>query len=269
MSTLETIVAYKKKEVEEKKALIPTKLLEQSIYFPTATISLAEYLKRDDKIGVIAEIKRRSPSNPEINPNVNVERTSIGYMQSGASALSVLTDNHFFGGTNEDLTVARKFNFCPILRKDFIIDEYQIVEAKSIGADAILLIAAVLTEPEIKRLATFAQSLDLEILMEIHDESELNNVDLSYVHVLGVNNRNLKTMEVNLETSMSLAEKLPQSTTKISESGIKSAEDAAKLKQFGYDGFLIGELFMKCTRPERACMQFIDELMEMIPVKSA
>ena len=144
MNILDQIIEHKRKETEERKSLYPVRLLEQSIYFGTKPVSLCHYIRRRDKSGIIAEIKRKSPSKGVINAYVSVERTSIGYMQAGASALSVLTDKQFFGGSNDDLTVARKFNFCPILRKDFTLDEYQIVEAKSIGADAILLIAAAL-----------------------------------------------------------------------------------------------------------------------------
>ena len=153
MNILDQILAHKRKEVDERKGLYPVKLLEQSIYFATPAVSLKKYLLREDKSGIIAEIKRKSPSKGIINPHISVERTSIGYMQAGASALSVLTDKEFFGGSNEDLTLARKFNFCPILRKDFVIDEYQVIEAKSIGADAILLIAAALEPGRIKELS--------------------------------------------------------------------------------------------------------------------
>ena len=145
MTILEQIIEHKRKEVVQRKELYPIKLLEKSIYFSSPTVSLKQYLVREDKIGIIAEIKRRSPSLGMINAYVDVERTSIGYMQAGASAISVLTDQTFFAGKNEDLTIARKFNYCPILRKDFTVDEYQIIEAKSIGADAILLLANVLT----------------------------------------------------------------------------------------------------------------------------
>ena len=137
MNILEKIVEQKKKEMAERKSLYPVKLLEQSIFFASPTVSLKKYVQRKDLSGIIAELKRKSPSKGAINPYVSIERTSIGYMQAGASALSILTDKEFFGGSNEDLMVARKFNYCPILRKDFTIDEYQIVEAKSIGADAI------------------------------------------------------------------------------------------------------------------------------------
>ena len=197
MDILEKIIANKRQEVAERKSLIPEKLLERSIFYETTPLSLKKYLLRADKSGIIAEIKRKSPSKGVINPYVSVERTSIGYMQSGASALSVLTDKEFFGGSNEDLTTARKFNFCPILRKDFIIDEYQVVEAKSIGADAILLIAAVLEKDELKRLGKKAHELGLEVLLEVHNEEELSAIN-EHVDVLGVNNRNLKTFEVTL-----------------------------------------------------------------------
>src|SRR5438874_1033438 len=159
MNILEEIVAHKAKEVQERKELYPVKLLERSIHFNSPTVSLKNYLQRKDKVGVIAEIKRRSPSKGTINKYVDIEKVSIGYMQAGASGLSVLTDEKYFGGKNEDLTKARKFNYCPILRKDFTIDEYQVTEAKSIGADAVLLIAAVLSKEKIKELAILAHQL--------------------------------------------------------------------------------------------------------------
>src|SRR3954471_1740242 len=152
MNILDKILAHKVKEVEERKGLYPVKLLEQSIFFGSQTVSMKKYIQRPDKSGIIAEFKRKSPSKGIINAYASVERTSIGYMQAGASALSVLTDKEFFGGTSEDLMTARKYNFCPIIRKDFTIDEYQIIEAKSIGADAILLIAAVLEPTQLKAL---------------------------------------------------------------------------------------------------------------------
>src|SRR5918993_1938530 len=169
MNILDQIIEHKRKEVSERKELYPIKFLEQSIFFGTQPVSLKRYIQREDKSGIIAELKRKSPSKGVINPHVSVERTSIGYMQAGASALSVLTDKNLFGGSNEDLTMARKFNFCPILRKDFTIDEYQIIEAKSIGADAILLIAAALDAPRLKTLASFAHTFGLEVLLEVHN----------------------------------------------------------------------------------------------------
>lgn len=260
MNILDKIIEQKRKEVEERKALYPTRLLEQSIYFTSPVVSLKKYVTRKDKSGIIAEIKRKSPSKGIINPHVSIERTSIGYMQAGASALSVLTDKEFFGGTNDDLTVARKFNYCPILRKDFTIDEYQIVEAKSIGADAILLIAAVMTPTRVKELANFAHSLGLEVLLEVHDEQELTSNLEAPVDLMGVNNRNLKNFEVSIDVSKRLSPLMPAGMVKVSESGISDPRTIVELRQHGYDGFLMGENFMKNSRPEGAAKEFIDTL---------
>ncbi len=260
MNILEEIVAHKHKEVAERKSLYPIKLLEKSIFFESQPVSLKKYLLRPDKVGIIAEIKRKSPSKGMINAYVSIERTSVGYMQAGASALSVLTDTNFFGGKNEDLTVARKFNFCPILRKDFIIDEYQIVEAKSIGADAILLIAAVLSPHQIQSLAAFAHTLGLEVLLEVHDKEELNRSINAAIDAVGVNNRNLKDFTVDINLSKELAPAIPDEFIKVSESGISQAETILDLGNYGYKGFLIGETFMKNSRPEKACAALIDKL---------
>lgn len=260
MNILDEIIDHKKKEVEERKSLYPVKLLEKSIYFPSPTVSLRKYIQRPDKSGVIAEIKRKSPSKGILNKNVSIERTSIGYMQAGASALSILTDNKFFGGSNDDLTIARKYNFCPILRKDFTIDEYQVIEAKSIGADAILLIAAALEVKTAERLATFAHSLGLEVLLEVHDENELKQTQSVDADLIGVNNRSLKTFEVSTDVSKRLAPLIPNDKVKVSESGLSDPAVIGELKKFGYEGFLIGETFMKNGRPEEAAMEFINRL---------
>src|SRR5579859_612544 len=257
MNILETIVEQKKKEVAERKSLYPIKLLEQSIFFASPTVSLKKYVQRKDKSGIIAEIKRKSPSKGAINPYVSIERTSIGYMQAGASALSILTDKEFFGGSNDDLTVARKFNYCPILRKDFTIDEYQIIEAKSIGADAVLLIAAILDPQEVKRLSVFAHSLGLEVLLEVHSAQELYPDLFSEVELIGVNNRDLKSFEVSLDVSRKLAGMIPSEVIKVSESGISSPEAIHELRTLGFEGFLMGENFMKHSRPETAAREFI------------
>jgi indole-3-glycerol phosphate synthase len=260
MSILDQIIEHKRKEVSDRKSLYPPKLLEQSIFFLSPTVSLKKYVTREDKSGIIAEFKRKSPSKGIINQHVSIERTTIGYMQAGASALSVLTDKTFFGGSNEDLTLVRKFNFCPLLRKDFTVDEYQILEAKSIGADAILLIAAVLDPSEAKNLADFAHSLGLEVLLEVHDEVELQkNLNVG-ADLIGVNNRNLKTFEVSVDVSKKLAALIPDEIVKVSESGISAPETIVELRRFGYRGFLIGETFMKHPRPEVAAGQFIGQL---------
>jgi len=263
MNILEKIIEHKKKEVIECKSLYPTKLLEQSIFFPSNTVSLKKYLLREDKMGIIAEIKRKSPSKGMIHEFVSIEQTSIGYMQGGASALSILTDTEFFSGKNEDLTTARKYNYCPILRKDFTIDEYQIVEAKSIGADAILLIAAVHTPKKLSALAKFAKSLGLEVLMEVHNGEELKSHLNEHLDVVGVNNRDLKSFDVNVDTSIALVQNIPDQFVKISESGISNPETVIKLKSHGFQGFLIGEYFMSHSRPGAACAEFIQKIKKM------
>jgi len=264
MNILEKIIDKKRGEVREKKELYPFKLLEKSIYFNSPVVSLKKYILRDDKVGIIAEYKRKSPSKGMINQYAPVERTSIGYMQAGASALSVLTDTEFFGGKSDDLTIARKFNYCPILRKDFIVDEYQIIEAKSIGADAILLLANVSTPKEIKSFSKTAKSLGLEIVLEIRDKSELRSV-CEAVDCVGVNNRDLKNFETNVKRSFELAAMIPDDFIKISESGIDSVKTIHELKKAGYRGFLIGETFMKNSRPEIACANFIAEVIGANP----
>lgn len=260
MSILDQIIAHKEKEVAERKSLFPEKLLEQSAYFKGKPVSMKKYILRDDKSGIIAEFKRKSPSKGVLNQHVGVERTSIGYMQAGASALSIITDKEYFGGKNEDLTVARRFNFCPILRKDFIIDEYQIIEAKSIGADTILLIAAALSPDRIKQLASFAKNFEMEVLLEVHNLEELQkNLDAN-VDLIGVNNRNLSTFETNIEHSIQLAEHIPAQFVKVTESGLNDAKKIVELKKYGYRGFLIGEAFMRNARPEQACAKLIEEI---------
>lgn len=258
MNILDQIIAHKRKEVVERSELVPVKLLEKSIYFDSKVVSMKKYILREDKTGIIAEFKRRSPSKGDINPGASVETVTIGYMQAGASALSILTDQHFFGGKNEDLTLARKFNFCPILRKDFIIEEYQILEAKSIGADCILLIAAALEPKRLSELAAFAHSLGMEVLMEVHDLTELEASLNPHLDLVGVNNRSLKTFNVSLDTSFSLVDRIPNEFVKISESGISQPETLIQLKEAGFNGFLIGENFMKTSRPQQAALNFMN-----------
>lgn len=263
MNILEKIIADKYREVAERKSLIPVKLLEKSIFFDGKVVSMKKYVTDPEKSGIIAEFKRKSPSKGLINGAASVEQVSIGYMQAGASALSVLTDQEYFGGSSEDLKVARKFNFCPILRKDFVVDEYQIIEAKSIGADCILLIAAALEPEKLKSLAYFAKSLGLEVLLEVHDGEELEKSLNDGVDLVGVNNRNLKTFDVSIDTSLELVSAIPSSFIKISESGISDPKTLIELKKAGFDGFLIGENFMKSSRPEQAAYNFIKEFKKL------
>ncbi|MGY6559217.1 MAG: indole-3-glycerol phosphate synthase TrpC [Nitritalea sp.] len=257
MTILDQIIAHKREEVAERQSLIPEKLLEKSVFFDNQVVSLKKYLQDPEKTGIIAEFKRQSPSKGLINGSASVEKTSIGYMQAGASALSILTDEKYFGGHADDLKEARRFNFCPILRKDFIIDPYQIIEAKSMGADVILLIAAALDPKTLRELARFAKSLGLEVLMEVHDAEELERSLCPELDVVGVNNRSLKTFEVSLQTSHALISQIPDSFVKISESGLHRPEDLVELREVGYQGFLIGERFMQSSRPHQAAYNFM------------
>ncbi len=261
MNILDKIILNKEREVAERKKLYPIGLIEQSAFFNRQTISFKKELLREDRVGVIAEFKRKSPSKGVINDTVSVEEVTSGYIRAGASALSILTDTEYFGGTSEDLKNARKVNNCPLLRKDFIIDEYQIIEAKSIGADVILLLANVLNAKQIRQFAQFAKSFGLEVLLEIRDKDELQTIN-EFVDAVGVNNRNLKDFNVNLSQSFDLANLIPKDFVKISESGIGLAKTIHELKAAGFRGFLMGETFMKANQPELACANFIKEVNE-------
>jgi len=260
MNILEKIVANKKDEIRARKELYPEKLLEKSLFFPSETVSLKHYLNRKDKSGIIAEVKRKSPSAQNLHPYLSVEELSIGYMQAGASALSILTDQKYFGGSNKDLEIARKFNFCPILRKDFIIDEYQIVESKSIGADVILLIARILDHNQIVTFSKLAHSLGLEVLLEVHTKAELDNSLAESIDLVGVNNRDLDTLNTDIQRSIELSELIPAEFTKVSESGLKSENEILLLKQKGFAGFLIGQSFLAHADPERECARLISKI---------
>lgn len=259
MGILEQIVQNKRREIDLKKSVIPVSQLESSMLFEKATTSLAVNL-RSSTFGIIAEHKRRSPSKPIINSSFSVEDVVQGYEMAGVSGISVLTDAKYFGGSLEDLLLARASVSLPILRKDFILDEYQIIEAKANGADVILLIAAALSSAEITQLAAVAKSLALEVLLEVHNEDELHRSILPGIDMIGVNNRNLKTFEVNLETSMRLSEKIPHEFVKVTESGLSSVNDIRELSKYGYQGFLIGERFMKTENAGAAVKSFIDDL---------
>jgi indole-3-glycerol phosphate synthase len=263
MSVLEQIIEYKKSEVRRRKSETSVSELELSSYFSRAPLSLIACLQEGTRTGIIAEFKRRSPSKGIINERASVIDVTRAYTKNGASGLSVLTDENFFGGRVEDLIEART-NEVPILRKDFVIDEYQIIEAKSIGADVILLIAACLTPPEVKRLSKFAKTLGLEVLLELYDEKELGHI-CDETQVVGINNRNLKTFEVNIEQSLKMAEKIPNDKIKIAESGIHSADDVVLFRKHGFKGFLIGELFMREPDPAIAFAEFVNALRIMPP----
>lgn len=257
MKILETIRQHKIREVERRKSLYPVKLLENSIFFETPCVSLKKHILKSPQNGIIAEFKRKSPSKGDINKYADIRTVSSGYMQAGASALSVLTDSQFFGAKDDDLTLARTLNYCPILRKDFIIDAYQIIESKAMGADAILLIAKLLPAKTIKEFTLLAHDLGLEVLLETNTEAEiLDNYDTT-ADLVGINNRDLNTFEVTIANSIRLAGLLPASTIKIAESGIDNAATIKDLRNNGFAGFLIGEYFMKSSDPAAKCAGLI------------
>ena len=259
MNILDKIVLDKRNEVGLKKSLIPVSQLENSVLFSRGANSLSKIL-RSSTTGIIAEHKRRSPSKSVINQNLNVQDVAQGYENAGVCGMSVLTDSKYFGGSLDDLMIARAIVKMPLLRKEFIIDEYQIIEAKAFGADVILLIAAILTKSEIKSFSELAKSLNLDVLMEVHNEVELRKSIMPSLDMLGVNNRNLKNFEVSLETSKSLSNLIPNDFVKISESGISTIGAIQELKLYGYQGFLIGENFMKTDNPGASATAFIKEL---------
>jgi indole-3-glycerol phosphate synthase len=263
MNILEKIIAYKRIEIAENKLNMPAQQLEKRELFSGPVISLSKSLLDENSTGIIAEFKRQSPSRGVINANADVVNVTTAYTANGAAALSVLTDTNFFGGYNTDLEKAR-VNKIPILRKDFIIDEYQILEAKAIGADVILLIAACLTPAQVKQFAGFAKSLRLEVLLEIHNEQELAHI-CDECDVVGVNNRDLKYFTVDVNQSLELSDKIPGSKVKISESGITDTDTIHLLRSAGFSGFLIGENFMREPDPAVAFASFVTHLKTLSP----
>jgi len=258
MTILDTIIEYKIQEVAKAKKAVSATELERSSLFGRTTLSLKRSLADPSRTGIIAEFKRKSPSKGVFLEGADPEIITGDYTAGGASGLSVLTDNYFFGGSNEDLIRARR-HAIPILRKDFMIDEYQVTEARAIGADVILLIAACLSPERVRELGGFARSLGLEVLLELHTEEELGHV-CAEVDMVGINNRDLKTFSVDIERSKRLADRLPKELPKIAESGISDPATIRDMKAFGFTGFLIGETFMKHKDPGGAFKDFVQQL---------
>ncbi|MEI6585472.1 MAG: indole-3-glycerol phosphate synthase TrpC [Sediminibacterium sp.] len=258
MNILDKIVAQKQIEVAARKLQTPVAVLEQMKYFSAETLSLYSFLLDPTKTGIIAEFKRKSPSKGVINDQATVEEVTMAYAKYGASGISVLTDTEFFGGSLNDL-LAASINELPLLRKDFMIDEYQLIEAKAHGAEVILLIAACLSPDKVKSMAATAKSLGLEVLLEIHNEQELEHICDS-IDLVGVNNRNLKTFEVSIDTSLALIKQIPSNKLAIAESGISNVDTIVTLRQAGFKGFLIGENFMKQASPSIAFADFVNQL---------
>ncbi len=260
MTILDKIVEKKAIEVVAAKAKVPLEELQRYPLFDRSCYSLKDSVLHPERAGIIAEFKRASPSKGLINGSSTVEEVVLAYQQAGASAISVLTDADFFQGSLEDLTAARKVLNIPLLRKEFIVDRYQIAEAKAYGADIILLIAACLSPDTVKDFAVYAKSLGLNILLEVHNEEELLLNIIPEIDAIGVNNRNLKDFSVDLQHSYDLVNKIPNDYIKVSESGISDPNTIKLLKSAGFDSFLIGENFMKTNDPAKAIHDFVAAL---------
>lgn len=256
MTILDKIITRKKVEVALAKENVSISELENYPLYSREPYSLRSSILDERKSGIIAEFKRASPSKGIINDRNSVQEIVKGYEASGASAISVLTDIDFFKGSLQDLIDARESVNIPVLRKEFIIDAYQIAEAKAYGADVILLIAAVLTTKEIQDLSTYAKSLGLSVLLEVHNKEELSKSLYDTIDAIGVNNRNLKDFTVSIQHSLDLVNLIPDRYIKVSESGLSNAESIIELKEAGFQSFLIGENFMKADNPSLAIQEF-------------
>ena len=260
VNILDKIVAKKRQEIQFARSRTSIIRLEESEIFFRECYSLKEFILNPALSGIIAEFKRKSPSKGIINDKLSVKQVTNAYVAAGASALSVLTDRSFFGGKKKDLTEARKTNKIPILRKDFMLDEYQVIEAKALGADIILLIAAILTPSEVQKLAKLAKTLGMNVLLEVHNREELDRSLCDELDAVGVNNRNLGDFSVSIQHSYYLADHIPAQFLKISESGISDPQTIKELREAGFNGFLIGENFMKTTNPGKAMEEFVKQL---------
>lgn len=260
MTILDEIVANKRNEVLARANRITVQELMEKPFYEEKCISAKAAILDPNKTGIITEFKRQSPSKGLINVAENtVEEVVLAYQKAGASVVSILTDYDFFGGDINDLRIAKELLDVPVLRKDFIVNEYQVYETKAIGADLILLIAECLTAEQVEKLAKVAQEVGLEVLLEMHSEAEIHKIN-PYIDLVGINNRDLKTFAVDLEKSKSLLKKLPTELVKIAESGISDPATVLELKEAGFQGFLIGENFMKTADPGAAFADFVKEL---------
>lgn len=246
---LDEIIAYKKTELEARKTELPLKILTTAIWSLPLPLSFKDALlpAQDGRMRVIAEVKKASPSKGVIREDFDYLEIARIYEQNGASALSILTDRNFFQGSIDYLSEIRHHVSIPLLRKDFVIDEYQIFEARGYGADAVLLIAAVLDDKELHDFVELAFNLGMAPLVEVHDEAELERTLKTNAELIGINNRNLQTFKTDLNTTIRLINNIPDDRTVITESGINTREDINLLKDAGVDAFLIGESLMRET----------------------
>jgi indole-3-glycerol phosphate synthase len=249
---LQRILARKAREVVERAERLPLRELRRQIEAAPVPRGFAAALQsrvNDQRPAVIAEIKKASPSKGLLAPDFAPAAFAASYERNGATCLSVLTDTDFFQGSDADLRAARAACRLPVLRKDFTLDEYQVYEARVIGADCILLIAAALGDTQMRELAALACDLGLDVLVEVHDQSELERALTVDTPLIGVNNRDLRTFEVRLQTTLDLLAKIPSDRTVISESGIRTPADVALLREQGVHAFLVGEAFMRAPDP--------------------
>ncbi|MBO6212402.1 indole-3-glycerol phosphate synthase TrpC [Algoriella sp.] len=255
---LDEIVDQKRIEILEKQKINSIEDFKNSENFNLPVISSKASILDESKSGIIAEFKCKSPSKGFINKDANVKDVVAGYEKYGASVVSVLTDEHFFGGSFEDLNQAKATLSIPVLRKDFIVDEYQVYETKAIGADLMLLIAECLTKDEVYNLAKTAKEIGLEVLLELHSEDQLEKVN-EFIDLIGINNRDLKTFHVDIEKSKQILKQLPKDLIKVAESGISDPKTVKELRKAGFQSFLIGENFMKNENPTEAFKKFVKE----------
>lgn len=262
MNILEEIVVAKKVQVEELKRRTTRTHLLQMKDFQVPPRSLMANLLIPGATGIIAEFKRKSPSKGVLNSISDIRTVAKAYAAQGASGMSVLTDFNYFGGSNEDLQLASLSGGIPVLRKEFIIDEIQVLESRAIGANAILLIAECLTAEQVKQLSSLAREIGLETLLEVHSARELDKICDS-IDMVGVNNRDLTSFRVELDRSFELAGKIPSDKVKVAESGISDPSTVRSLREAGFRGFLIGEIFMKQSDPGKAFGEFVLALKEL------
>lgn len=267
MNLLNEIIARKKRDIMERTQQVPIRDLEASAHFEAPTYSLRDCLRSGNK-NVIAEFKRQAPTSGVLHPNASVTRVVRGYAAAGAAAVSILTDNPFFGAQPDDLQQAAAIKSVPLLRKDFIVDEYQVLEAKAMGADVILLIASILTASEVRSLSQLARSIGLEVLLEIHQQDELEKC-VDTIDLIGVNNRNLETFDIDLDHGIRLLSALPDGLPAISESGIHTVSDGVKMLQAGYQALLIGTQFMRTPEPEKSFESFATALSDALSLSDA
>jgi indole-3-glycerol phosphate synthase len=257
---LAAIVAATRERVAARADQVPVRELERDIAARARPVGrFRAALARSDRVNVIAECKRRSPSRGILRGDYDPAAIAVGYQAAGAAAISVLTEPGFFDGSLEHLAAVRAAVTLPLLRKDFIVHEYQLLEARAAGADAILLIVAAITGNELQRLSDAARALGLDALVEVHDEAELDRALAARATLIGVNNRNLRTLRVDLEASHRLAPLVPDGVLRVAESGIKSGRDVAALRRAGYGAVLVGEQFMTAPDPADALARLLLE----------